>query len=133
MTGVLILGAGGHAQVVADILLHMHEAGDDLAPIGYLDDNPQIAGQRFLGLPVLGPLVALGTIEHHATIVGIGDNRTRCRIFTQLVNQGDHRARRSNRRRQCDLRRSCGQSRQHDRIERDPEHGLHSRPPQHDR
>ncbi len=89
MTGVLILGAGGHAQVVADILLHMHEAGDDLAPIGYLDDNPQIAGQRFLGLPVLGPLVALGTIEHHATIVGIGDNRTRCRIFTQLVNQGE--------------------------------------------
>ncbi len=88
-TRVLILGAGGHAQVVADILLRMHEAGDDLAPIGYLDDNPQITGQRLLGLPVLGPLAALETIEHDATIVAIGDNRTRCRIFTHLVAQNE--------------------------------------------
>ncbi|MEI2690886.1 MAG: acetyltransferase [Anaerolineae bacterium] len=86
---MLILGAGGHAQVVADILWRMHEAGSKLTPIGYLDDNPQFTDQHFLGLPVLGPLAALQAIDHDAAIVAIGDNRTRCRIFAQLIAQNE--------------------------------------------
>ena len=42
---VLILGAGGHAQVVADVLLCAHRAGDPAIPIGYLDDAPHLRGQ----------------------------------------------------------------------------------------
>jgi len=34
---ILIIGAGGHAQVVADILLRMRGAGSRLTPVGYLD------------------------------------------------------------------------------------------------
>jgi len=86
---VLILGAGGHAQVIADILLQMHHAGADIAPIGYLDDNPRLFGRSFLGLPVLGRLDELSTIAHDAVILGIGDNGTRSAIFTALSAQGE--------------------------------------------
>ncbi|MCO5191671.1 MAG: transferase, partial [Anaerolineae bacterium] len=47
---VLIVGAGGHGQVVADILFHM----DALTPIAFVDDNSELHGRRFLGCPVVG-------------------------------------------------------------------------------
>ena len=50
---VLVVGAGGHAQVVADALLRMRDVGANLTPIGYLDDDPALAGQELVGLPVL--------------------------------------------------------------------------------
>jgi len=86
---VLIVGAGGHAQVVADILLRMREAGADLTPLGYLDDNPALAGQRLLGLPVLGTIAHLSTIAHDALIVAIGDNATRQHLFETLQGRGE--------------------------------------------
>jgi len=82
---VLILGAGGHAQVVADILLRMREAGAAVAPLGYLDDNAQLAGRTFLGLPVLGRLGDVSTIDHDAVVVAIGHNQTRERVFAALL------------------------------------------------
>lgn len=89
MMRVLILGAGGHAQVIADILLQMGQIGADMAPIGYLDDNPQLIGRSFLGLPVLGKIGDLPVIAHDAVVVGIGDNRIRCAIFAALSDQGE--------------------------------------------
>ncbi len=86
---VVILGAGGHAQVVADILLRMAEAGGRLEPLGYLDDNPALAGRQFLGLPMLGALSDLPNILHDAIIVAIGDNATRRRLFGQMQAQGE--------------------------------------------
>lgn len=86
---VLILGAGGHAQVVADILRRMRESGADLMPIGYLDDDPALAGQRLLGLPVLGPITTLSSTVHDALIVAIGDNEVRRRLFQALQAQGE--------------------------------------------
>lgn len=88
-THVLILGAGGHALVVADILLRMQEAGHPVNPIGYLDDNPQLVGQHLLGLPVLGLLSSLPTFPHDAVVVALGDNQTRQRIFTALQAQDE--------------------------------------------
>jgi len=85
MVRVLIIGAGGHAQVVADILFQMCQAGDSITPIGYLDDNPQLIGRKFLSLPVLGSLDDLSKIDHEAVIIGIGDNRTRRDIFIALA------------------------------------------------
>jgi len=87
---VLILGAGGHAQVVADILLRMQENGAPVAPIGYLDDNPTLKGQHFLELPVLGDVVRLVDIPHEAVIVAIGNNTIRQRLFESLRHQGEH-------------------------------------------
>lgn len=87
---VLILGAGGHAQVVADILLRMRAAGAAVAPLGYLDDNSDLTGRTLLDLPVLGRISDLSTIAHDAVIVAIGVNETRERIFTGLLAQNEH-------------------------------------------
>jgi acetyltransferase EpsM len=81
---VLILGAGGHAQVVADILMRAHEAGSDYKPIGFLDDSPSLTGTAIMGLPVLGIIAQLDEFDHDAVIVAIGDNRTRARIFESV-------------------------------------------------
>jgi len=76
---VLILGAGGHAQVVADVLLRIQEANAEITPIGYLDDDPALAGRRLLDLPVLGTIAHLSTIPHDALIVALGNNAIRQR------------------------------------------------------
>lgn len=89
MRRVLVIGAGGHAQVVAEILLRMNESGADLIPIGFLDDNPALFGEWRVGLPVLGPLAAIDAIEHDAVIIGIGDNRTRQAIYDRLAACGE--------------------------------------------
>lgn len=88
-TRVLILGAGGHAWVVADILFRMQEAGQDVVPVGYLDDNPQLAGQRFLDLAVLGALSRLPDQAHDAVVIAIGHNQTRQRLFSALQERGE--------------------------------------------
>jgi len=89
MMRVLIIGAGGHAQVVADILLCMQKASGDPIPVGYLDDDPALAGRQLLGLPVLGNLSQRGAIPHDKVIVAIGDNETRRQLYERLQAQGE--------------------------------------------
>jgi sugar O-acyltransferase (sialic acid O-acetyltransferase NeuD family) len=87
--GILILGAGGHAQVIADILLAASDQNNTSPPIGYLDDNPALLGQQRLGLPILGSIGDLCRIKHAAVIIGIGNNRTRHILFEQLQSCGE--------------------------------------------
>ena len=89
MQRVLILGAGGHAQVVADILLRAYEAGVSCRPIGFLDDDSALVGTEVMGLPVLGTIAQLDDFDHDAVIVAIGDNRTRARIFESVRARGE--------------------------------------------
>jgi sugar O-acyltransferase (sialic acid O-acetyltransferase NeuD family) len=84
MQRIVIIGAGGHSQVVADVLLAAAAHGAQVTPIGFLDDNPVRHNQLLLGLPVLGGLGRLAEIDHDAVIVAIGDNAVRRRIFQQL-------------------------------------------------
>jgi sugar O-acyltransferase (sialic acid O-acetyltransferase NeuD family) len=85
---VVILGAGGHAQVIADVLWRMGDAGQDILPIAYLDDNVALHGQTFLDVPVLGSINGLTEIDYEAVIVAIGGNRTRQKLFLGLQAQG---------------------------------------------
>jgi sugar O-acyltransferase (sialic acid O-acetyltransferase NeuD family) len=89
MRRVVIIGAGGHAQVVADILWRMRDAGLDVAPVAYLDDNAALHGQIFLDVPVVGAVDQLGQIEHEAVIVAIGNGRIRQRLFATLQQRGE--------------------------------------------
>lgn len=89
MIRVIILGAGGHAQVVADILLRAYEAWANCQPIGFLDDNSSLAGMTIMGLPVLGSIAQLDEFDHDAVIVAIGDNRSRTRIFESVRTRGE--------------------------------------------
>jgi sugar O-acyltransferase (sialic acid O-acetyltransferase NeuD family) len=85
---ILILGAGGQGQVVADAILFAAEDNQQYEPIGYLDDDPELWGSSFLGIPVLGPLNSWPDIPHDALILGIGSNRERSEIFASCQKQG---------------------------------------------
>jgi len=70
--GVYILGAGGHAKVIASTL---QEAG--IPVTAFLDDDPAKEGKIIAGVKVIGGLdviVSKGTVN---AIIAIGDNRTR--------------------------------------------------------
>lgn len=83
---ILILGAGGHGQVVADILLAMQASGDDVKPVGFLDDFcPQ---DKVLGLPVLGTTALAHAIPHDAVIVAIGENAARHQVYNEQIARG---------------------------------------------
>jgi sugar O-acyltransferase (sialic acid O-acetyltransferase NeuD family) len=51
---VVIIGAGGHGREVADILRDQCDAGTDLTPMGFIDQNLELHGKVIDGLPVLG-------------------------------------------------------------------------------
>jgi sugar O-acyltransferase (sialic acid O-acetyltransferase NeuD family) len=90
---ILIVGAGGHGQVVADILLARQKIdGGQVKPMGFLDDNPALQQQIFLGLLVLGTIAQLPAIAHEAVIVAIGDNRTRQKISQTLLHRSEQLA-----------------------------------------
>lgn len=77
----LIFGAGGHGQVIADILLESFKYKNaEYKPIGFLDDNDSLWEKSFLGLPVIGSLEQASNIEYDAVIVAIGSNHIRQKI-----------------------------------------------------
>lgn len=84
---VLVIGAGGHGHVVADILRASASAGSDLEFAGFLDDSP-----RYHDPAVLGPLGILPRVAHDAVIVAIGDNETRAHIARHLAASGERLA-----------------------------------------
>lgn len=82
---IVVLGANGHGQVVADILFQMWTKGREMELVGFLDDDPKLIGTRILGLPVLGKLSDLASTPHDCVILGIGDNAARARVYADLV------------------------------------------------
>ena len=93
---VLIIGAGGHGQVVASILTAMiADPGAALrlgiepprAVQGFVDDDPTRHGKFVLGLPVFGPLADRGQVPHDAVIVAIGDNYARRVVYERLTRE----------------------------------------------
>lgn len=85
---LLIIGAGGHGQVVADILFRMRDEGSNIVVAGFLDDNPELTGRMILGVPVLGAISDCAGVEHDERIIAIGDNGTRKNLFHRLQQDG---------------------------------------------
>ncbi len=79
MKRVLIIGAGGHAKVVADIL---QLCGHHI--LGCLDDNPQSWGTSCLGLPVLGAIADYAKYQPDGLVIGIGSNGVRQTLVNRL-------------------------------------------------
>lgn len=92
MQRIIILGAGGHGLVVADILLRTRDADGTVIPLGYLDEDESLLGKSLLGLPVLGKPAELDTMPHDAVIIAIGNNRIRARIFGEVKERGERLA-----------------------------------------
>ena len=89
MQRIIVVCAGGHGRVVADILAAARVAGDDELPIGFVDDTPALAGATISGLPVLGPISALRSLPHDAIVVALGDNHLRRALTERLVSSGE--------------------------------------------
>lgn len=79
MSGLLVLGSGGHAKVVADIL-----CCQGLTVAGFLDDDPAVWGGERLGLPVLGPIAAYADYAPDGLVAGIGSNTARRQVVERL-------------------------------------------------
>lgn len=77
--GYLIIGAGGHGKVIADIMSCL-----DLNVIGFVDDNTALVGRRILDLPVLGPVERWASINPEGIIIAVGNNQTRRTIVLKL-------------------------------------------------
>ena len=82
---VLVIGAGGHGQVVADILMTASRHGRDEYPCGYLDDDESLWGNVLLNVPVLGSINQRDQFDHGSVVIGIEDNLIRRRLFALLA------------------------------------------------
>jgi sugar O-acyltransferase (sialic acid O-acetyltransferase NeuD family) len=83
------VGAGGHGAVVADIVMRMAEAGEDIAIVAFVDDQPAAAAREMCGVPIVaGGLAALSTIAHDAVVVAIGNNAVRRRMSDEIRRTG---------------------------------------------
>lgn len=81
---VLLIGAGGHAQVIADAL----RLAPEVQLVGCLDQHVEARGATLLGAPVYGAGTTRSEIPHDAVIVAIGDNGVRRKVFEELRAQG---------------------------------------------
>jgi sugar O-acyltransferase (sialic acid O-acetyltransferase NeuD family) len=77
--GNLILGAGGHGKVIADIMLLQR-----ISVLGFLDDDPSLVGQKIFTLPVLGSSDKWRDFEPDGLVMGIGDNSIRRKIAQHM-------------------------------------------------
>jgi len=85
---IIVMGASGHGQVVADVLFQMWTKGREMEIVGFLDDDASLTGTRVMGLNVLGKLADLPAMPHDCVILGIGDNAVRARLFAELLGAG---------------------------------------------
>src|SRR5277367_4161612 len=81
---IAIIGAGGHAKVIADVILA--SGGDQI--IGFFDDNPALWRNTIFGFPICGPITAWRDHSVDALVLGIGNNAVRKKIFDQFKSIG---------------------------------------------
>jgi len=86
---VLIIGAGGHARVVADAILSRYHVGEKYEIVGFLDDDERLQDQVRRGMLILGRISDIDKFEHDAIVIGIGDNLVRQNIYLELKKRGE--------------------------------------------
>ena len=84
MSKIIILGAGGHAKVLCDILIKRKEKyQEDIEILGFLDDDyEKLKNKVILGIPVIGNLNKIEDYrkKDYKYVVGIGNNNARKEI-----------------------------------------------------
>jgi sugar O-acyltransferase (sialic acid O-acetyltransferase NeuD family) len=88
-TRILVIGAGGHGEVVADAIATAELAGAELHLAGFLDDDPSRQALAVFGARVLGPRSEISRVPHDAIVVAIGHNALRQRVVRQLEDAGE--------------------------------------------
>jgi sugar O-acyltransferase (sialic acid O-acetyltransferase NeuD family) len=87
---IVILGAGGHAKVIAEVIWAINQIEPQYELIGFLDDDLGLVRNAIAPVPLIGSLDSLKLTRCDAVIVGIGDNLTRERIFNDAVEKGKY-------------------------------------------
>lgn len=82
MNPVLIVGAGGHARVIADIFQQREES-----ILGFLDDDATLCQKIILGYPVIGDTSEHMKYPDSRLIVGIGTNHVRRKLALRIDQQ----------------------------------------------
>ncbi len=80
MKKLLIIGAGGHAKVVADAVLSKNE----FEIIGFADDNIKFGTPVFGNYSIVSTLENISALSFDEFIVAIGNNDIRKGIFNSL-------------------------------------------------
>lgn len=86
-TKVVIIGAGGHARAVYEILQH----DLNIEVIGFIDNVTDTIGEIIMGLPILGDHSILSDLLSGSIIgaaIGIGDNVLRRTYFNKIKTLG---------------------------------------------
>lgn len=87
MKRIVLLGAGGHARVVWDVLELIRER-DGLQVIAVLDDAPALWGKAFAVLTIDGPIQKIERVPADAALIAIGDNGARRDVYAQVKSRG---------------------------------------------
>jgi sugar O-acyltransferase (sialic acid O-acetyltransferase NeuD family) len=88
MQGLLIVGSGIFAQMVAETLT-LYGQKWDVKLIGYVDDDVSQHNTTRLGIPVLGDIRSRKNVDYDVVIVTISDNLMRSRVFRELQREGE--------------------------------------------
>ena len=80
MKNIIIIGAGGHASVIIDIIESMKNVGHELRILGLLDDRKDIT--KFMGYKILDKINNAPFYNYKDTefVIAIGNNRIRKEI-----------------------------------------------------
>ncbi|MEC2346211.1 acetyltransferase [Paenibacillus barengoltzii] len=84
MDKAIVIGGGGHAKVVMDIMQRM----GNYELVGFTDneEQPELCGVPYLGNDSILPTLLNKGVTHFC--VGIGDNRIRKKLFYKLLSIG---------------------------------------------
>jgi sugar O-acyltransferase (sialic acid O-acetyltransferase NeuD family) len=88
---IIIIGAGGHGRGILEILLAEAQATGSACPVvGFLDEDPSVAGSMRAGRPVLGGLDQIPRLvaTGHQFLLGVGDPRARREQASRITAAG---------------------------------------------
>jgi sugar O-acyltransferase (sialic acid O-acetyltransferase NeuD family) len=87
MIRVVVIGAGGHGCVVAEILRHQIGAGADFQLWGFIDENDRLHGSTVGDLPVLGNWAWFegGDRRDVAVICAVGSPRVNRQLVQRAI------------------------------------------------
>jgi sugar O-acyltransferase (sialic acid O-acetyltransferase NeuD family) len=94
MTKIVILGAGGLAREVLDIVdkitLHQPSTPDRMEVLGFIDENPVTHGKTLNGRPVLGDFSWFSKVDvsNIKAVCGIGNNEARRKVTKKAEKRG---------------------------------------------
>ncbi|OCL25572.1 transferase [Orenia metallireducens] len=88
MEKIVVIGSGGHAKVVIDILLkRIKNLKENIKIIGILDDDDTKVGSELYGIPVIGNIDKINYLDKDISyLIAIGNNLIRKQIKNKFKN-----------------------------------------------